>query len=357
MNRRPTTQDMSWFLDLYRNKQLNLNPPYQRRSVWTLKDRKFFLDTIFRDFPCPAIFLHKETSQSGKLTYHVVDGKQRLETIFMFVENKVSIGKDYGDISLAGKKWKDLNSEPTLKKKFWDYVFSVEFIDTVEDIVVNEVFDRLNRNSRKLERQEMRHARFDGWFITTAEAEADKDEWEKLSVVTKARIKRMKDVQFISELSILILKKRIDGFDQDYIDEVYAEYDDPQQAMSDFSEDEFVETLEFTKKYIMEMERQNGVVTKYAKGFGSFYSLWGFVALNKDKLPPEKEIAEKYNKFMSMVETVSKEEEPETFLKEHKEVGYKDAFRYFRNSVQASTDQPQRENRNEILEAILLRPK
>jgi hypothetical protein len=56
MKRRPTTQDITWFLDLDRNKQLDLDPPHQRRSVWTRKDKQFFLDTIFRDFPSPAIF-------------------------------------------------------------------------------------------------------------------------------------------------------------------------------------------------------------------------------------------------------------------------------------------------------------
>jgi hypothetical protein len=47
MQRRPTTQDISWFLDLYKNGQLDLDPPYQRRSVWSRKHRRFFLDTIF----------------------------------------------------------------------------------------------------------------------------------------------------------------------------------------------------------------------------------------------------------------------------------------------------------------------
>ena len=91
MKRRPTTQDISWFLDLKDNNQINLNPSYQRRSVWTRKDRIFFLDTIFNGYPCPAVFLHKTTNDAGKSTYHVVDGKQRLETIIMFAENRFGI--------------------------------------------------------------------------------------------------------------------------------------------------------------------------------------------------------------------------------------------------------------------------
>ncbi len=48
MQRRSTSQDISWFLDLKRNGQIDMDPPYQRRSVWNSKDRRFFLDTIFR---------------------------------------------------------------------------------------------------------------------------------------------------------------------------------------------------------------------------------------------------------------------------------------------------------------------
>jgi len=53
MRRQPTTQQITWFLDLDRNGQLDLNPPYQRKSVWSPKDRRFFLDTIFKNYPTP----------------------------------------------------------------------------------------------------------------------------------------------------------------------------------------------------------------------------------------------------------------------------------------------------------------
>jgi hypothetical protein len=122
---------ISWFIDLYYNGQLDLDPPYQRRSVWTLKDRKFFLDTIFRNYPCPAVFLHKDIDgTSRKMIYHVVDGKQRLETIMLFVRNDVAMDRGYGDPRLNGKKWKHIENEPDLKALFRDYALTVEFIDT-----------------------------------------------------------------------------------------------------------------------------------------------------------------------------------------------------------------------------------
>jgi uncharacterized protein with ParB-like and HNH nuclease domain len=108
MQRRSSTQDVSWFIDMRRNGQLDLDPPYQRRSVWSPKDRRFFLDTIFRGYPSPPIFLHKTVSDDQKTGYAVVDGKQRLETIFKYVGGELALFPEYGDARFNGKKWNQL---------------------------------------------------------------------------------------------------------------------------------------------------------------------------------------------------------------------------------------------------------
>ena len=205
MQRRSTSQDISWFLDLKRNGQIEMDPPYQRRSVWNSKDRRFFLDTIFRGYPCPPIFLHKTLGDGQKTVYAVVDGKQRLQTIFMFAENGISLASDYGDDRFDGKIWTNIDGPE--KQQFWDYVIPVEFLsfDTNDTKEVNQAFDRLNRNMRKLDPQELRHARWDGWFISLVEQECEDLTWRNLGIVTNARSKRMKDAQFISELLLLLI--------------------------------------------------------------------------------------------------------------------------------------------------------
>ena len=348
-------RDIAWFLDLYQNEQLNLNPPYQRRSVWTGKDRKFFLDTIFRNYPCPAVFLHKEIdSERGRMIYHVVDGKQRLETIIFFAGNEIAIDKDFGDERLNGKKWQQIAHDPDLNMRFHHYALPVEFMDIDDSTVINEVFDRLNRNSRKLERQEMRHAKYDGWFIKVAEREAEQEEWERLGVVTKARMRRMKDVQLISELLTVLLKNRILGYDQDTIDDIYAEYDSPEETVINFDEHAFESTLQFTKDYLLKMETHNSAVSKYAKGLNNFYSLWAFIALNQRHLNSPAHTAGRYADFMQKVITISKEKDLDAFLRDHDDDSYAEAFLYVKSSVKASTDQQQREERNKILEGVLL---
>ena len=167
MARNIAPQDVTWFLDLEERGRLDLSPPYQRRSVWSQKERRYLLDTIFNGYPCPPLFLYKSISDQGITTFHVVDGKQRLETIISFVKNKLSIPSDFSNLNLAGKKWKQLNTEQ--KKHFWNYQFAVEMLDVVDPATVKEIFERYNRTSKNLEPQELRHAKYDGWFITRAE--------------------------------------------------------------------------------------------------------------------------------------------------------------------------------------------
>lgn len=350
-NRRPTTQDISWFLDLESNGQLDLNPTYQRRSVWTSKDRQFFLDTIFRDYPCPAVFLHKSINSDGKQIYHVVDGKQRIETILKFVNNKVALSKEFGDDLYNGKRWKGL--EANQRHQFWNYVLTVEMLNTIDGTIVNEVFSRLNRNSRRLEAQELRHAQFDGWLVSAAETEAEKDEWKQLGIATTTRAKRMKDVQFISELMLVVLDEKVVGFDQNYLDESYAAYDTPSETKADFREESFETTIRGLTSYLIDMENFNQSISLYARGLGNFYSLWSAIYLHSkdNSLPLAQITAEKYQKFMESVNELQKLEDPaEPLSSDDKQF---DTYIYAKNSTGASTEYPQREARtNSLIKGI-----
>src|SRR5882672_3127547 len=70
---------------MFRNRQINLEPGFQRQSVWTLTDRTRLIQSIIAGYPLPSVFLYRR-QHKGRLIYDVIDGKQRLETIFMFTE-------------------------------------------------------------------------------------------------------------------------------------------------------------------------------------------------------------------------------------------------------------------------------
>lgn len=350
MDRRPSTQDITWLLDLNRNGQLDLDPPYQRRSVWTAKDRRFFLDTIFRNYPSPAIFLHKNISEDGTVKYHVVDGKQRLETILSFVSNKIRVGTDFGDERLDGKRWKDL-TEIEWKHQFWNYQITVEMIDARQGELVRNVFDRLNRNSRRLTAQELRHARFEGWLITAAETEAEAMEWSTFGIATKARSNRMMDVQFISELMAVILRGKPSGFSQEGLDELYGEYEDLEE-LENFAPEDFELAFSDAKSLLSAMIDADPTITTWSKGAGHLYSLWCVLALNRDTLPSTTDLAGRYVAFMTKVDELSDDGRFEELAST---AGYELPVRYRENARGASTEPAQRQARYETLREALTR--
>ena len=305
MQRRSTTQDISWFLDLRRHEQLDLNPPYQRRSVWNVKDRRFFLDTVFRGYPCPPLFLHKTFGTADKTLYAVVDGKQRLQTLFQFVDDEVALASDYGDERFAGKRWSHLGEAE--RKVFWDYVLPVEFLsfDPNDPHEVNQAFDRLNRNMRKLEPQELRHARWDGWFLKTVEAECEDATWQTLGISTKARNKRMKDAQFISELLLVVLDRKQAGFDQQALDDAYAKFDDVEDLEPELDVDEVTEIVKNAKQYLVDMQTANGCIKAHAGTLAVFYTLWALIALHQDELPEAAKFASVFAAFKTDVDKLA----------------------------------------------------
>lgn len=344
MRRQPTTQQITWFLDLNRNNQLDLEPPYQRKSVWSAKDKKFFLDTIFRNYPAPPIFIHRSVDDQGYTKYHVVDGKQRLETILDFFENKITIAQDFGDTNLNGKKFQQLT--PEYKRKFWDYTLVVDFIDSIDGKNIEEVFDRVNRNARNLLPQELRHARYNGWFINYVENEADDDFWWNFKISTRGRDKRMKNVQFVSELLMIIIENNIVGFDQDHIDSIYAQFDDIEemQETGDFSLDNFNTRLNYIKQFLSNADAHNSCISNFASGSNNnFYTLWAYIHLTSPTDPVD--FAEKYTAFMTNVVMVKQQQAEGIPVDEY-------VLIYFSNSTGAVTDINQRVQRLTALSAI-----
>ena len=297
MKRLLTTLDISWFLDLKDKDQLDLNPPYQRRSVWSVSDKRFFIDTILNNYPAPPIFLHKELNEQGRAVFHVVDGRQRLETIFGFMDGEIKIPLDFSDPSLQGKDWNDLSSE--LRHNYWNYELIVEMLPVVEDDrLLRDIFERINRNSRKLTPQEMRHAKYDGWFISVVEEEAKKKEWEDFKIATVRKSKRMQDIQFISELYAVILRNEMSSFKQPDMDKLYAEFDVIDD--SDFIH-ESCSKFEQIKSIIGNIYKLQPSVSKHLKFNVHFYTLWSYLYFNCESLPREEDFISRYMNFMREV--------------------------------------------------------
>jgi hypothetical protein len=221
-SRRQNFQTISWFSDLYKRKLLNLDPPYQRRSVWNQAYKDDFIDTVLLQYPAPAIFLYEEVSEEGTSLYQVVDGKQRLTAVFEFSSGVFPVSEMSTVAHLQGQSFDQLSREE--KTAFWTYQFPIEYLPTNEETIINGIFQRINKNTARLTRQELRHARFGGPFITAAEELAEQMfKWlpEGFPRLETQSRKQMKDVELVANL-LLSLEEGIRGYSQDELDAAFS---------------------------------------------------------------------------------------------------------------------------------------
>ncbi len=265
MERDSNFQMLSWFTDQYRMGNLDLEPPYQRKSIWNNDYKVYFIDTILRNFPCPTIFLAVEISPGGLTKYHVVDGKQRLLTVFEFVNDEFATSADYSDPDYADKYFSQLPGE--VKPKFWGYKFTIEYLKTERRKDLNDSFDRLNRNVARLNKQELRHARHAGAFITYVTQLVDDPFWHDMGQSTTSRIRRMLDIEYVSEIFLVVMHGIKDG--RDHLDDYYAKYDD---GIPDLDRNR--RKYEVCKTLIAELDIYK---TRY-RNLADQYSLWSVMS-------------------------------------------------------------------------------
>lgn len=72
------------------------DPPYQREgSVWSLDKQQLFIDSLLNGYDVPKIYLHDLRGKHPNKVYAVVDGKQRLSTIWRFLADEFPLADDF----------------------------------------------------------------------------------------------------------------------------------------------------------------------------------------------------------------------------------------------------------------------
>ncbi len=68
----------------FNTQKINLIPPFQRGTVWNLATRQKLIANMIQARPIPAVFLYKQ-ADGAQFAYNILDGKQRLESLILFV--------------------------------------------------------------------------------------------------------------------------------------------------------------------------------------------------------------------------------------------------------------------------------
>ena len=262
MKYRIETWTVNELLEKYNKGALDLNPSYQRRFIWSLKDQQTLIESLNKGYAIPNIFLFEK--KVGK--YEMVDGQQRTRTILGFINQqfKTFDGKLY-----SKSEFKDL----------LDYQIAVIVIEEIEyDENIENFYTLVNKAGVHLNRPELKKAEyFETKFLKLVTEIAESDNFKKLALFSDTTSKRMIDIDFISELVTLLIEGNTDK--KTMVDRKFEK---------DINEVEYELYLESFNTVLNRLNILNTIYplnkTRY-KQRNDFYTLFGF--MNNDKVNEE----------------------------------------------------------------------
>jgi hypothetical protein len=136
--------------------RINTNPDFQRPAVWSNSQKQLLVDTILREYDIPKLYWRRTGSRPE--TFDVVDGQQRLRTIWEFFDGNFKLPKNSDDIDgekVASLAYLDLPDD--LRMRFDNYALDVVILEDTDEDEVREMFLRL-QNGTSLKAQEKRNA-------------------------------------------------------------------------------------------------------------------------------------------------------------------------------------------------------
>lgn len=152
---------------LYRDDSFIVNRNYQRKLVWTVDEKEYLIDSIVNGFPIPLILL----AQIDSKKFEIIDGLQRLNAMFSFIENNFTFHGKYFDINQNARAKQlaeegvfqaETNPENLLDAKICanilDYQLAVTSYAAKSEDIVTDIFGRINSSGKQLSYQERRQA-------------------------------------------------------------------------------------------------------------------------------------------------------------------------------------------------------
>ena len=113
-------------------------PDWQREEVWTPAKKQVLIDTILRGWKLPKFYFLKVSADPDE--YEVVDGQQRLTSIFEFLENQLPLSEASAR-EFKARSYKDLPEH--ISDRFDDYEIEFDEITDADERELKEFFQRL----------------------------------------------------------------------------------------------------------------------------------------------------------------------------------------------------------------------
>ena len=170
---------------------LILNPTFQRRKVWEDARSSRLVESAVLEVPLPVFYL----AENNDGTQEVIDGQQRLNAFFRFLDNDYPLTGLKELRALNHRRFRDLGQNE--QKQIRNYpVRTVVFKKESDESLRFQIFERLNTEAMPLNAQELRNCIYRGPYNDLLH-ELSKDPDYMAIMGFKGPEKRMKDVEYV----------------------------------------------------------------------------------------------------------------------------------------------------------------
>ena len=123
---------------IYKRRDRYEIPEWQRQEVWSRSKKQNLIDTILRGWKLPKFYFFKVSDDPE--AYEVVDGQQRLVTIWEFFDNELHLAEETAE-NFGGTQYNKLPD--TVVDSFDDYEIEFDEIEEATEEEVKKFFQRL----------------------------------------------------------------------------------------------------------------------------------------------------------------------------------------------------------------------
>lgn len=302
-------------------------PEFQRRLVWTNKDKVAFIQTVLDDLPFPEIYIAagRVDAKTGEGTEVLVDGQQRITTLYQYFTGA-------RDLKLPREMLPYSALQENEQLAFLEYKVVVRDLGSLPLGEIKDIFQRINSASYGLNAMELHNARYAGAFKKLAEHIADDPAIESLAVFSANDVRRMNDVRYCAAILASVLgpyfnrDKEIETFLSKFNEAIPDESAIRQRAKN---------VLDMIKSMNFPSDSRAGKKSDFFTLFVELYR-----ALERGLEPQASRLRQNLDEFYDRVNQAGVDDDS-------------DAGDYYRASLQASNDRSSRVLRGNLVARII----
>lgn len=227
----------------YSNNKMFVIPEYQRNSIWKPADKSLFIESILLGLPIPFLFFYERDDGITE----IVDGVQRVTTLYSFIHDELKLSKLQKLSSLNGFRYSDL-SDP-IQKKFKNRALRIIVLDGDTSLSFRQdLFSRVNRSGRKISDAEFRRGTFPGPLTNFIEKCSKNTLFIKLCPLSNEKVARYARFELVLRFFAFVNKYK--DFKHDvapFLDKYLLENQQKFDVNSFYNE--FINMCNFVEKY------------------------------------------------------------------------------------------------------------